>query len=60
MELIKSRSSGNSNSFIRSYNMDHIMAFPTDLDPTDTANEELVNMSINHIAHGDTVSPNCC
>ncbi|XP_045483546.1 ras-related protein Rab-21-like [Harmonia axyridis] len=62
MELVKANSK-NTPKANRSYNSDdinNIMAFSSELEPTDTANEELVNISINHIAHGDSVSPICC
>ncbi|XP_074035720.1 uncharacterized protein [Leptinotarsa decemlineata] len=39
---------------------DDIMAKSSDLEATDTANEETVNLSINSIAHGNSVSSKCC
>ncbi|XP_044745471.1 ras-related protein Rab-31-like [Coccinella septempunctata] len=61
-ELVKVCSK-NSPTFLKRDHTDdinNIMAFSSELEPTDTANEELVNISINHIAHGDTVSSKCC
>ncbi|KAG5872590.1 hypothetical protein JTB14_029708 [Gonioctena quinquepunctata] len=39
---------------------DDIMAKSSELEATDTANEETVNLSINSIAHGNSVSSKCC
>lgn len=37
-----------------------IMATSSELEATDTANEETVNISILSIAHGRTVKSKCC
>lgn len=39
---------------------DDIMAKSSDLEATDTAKEETVNLSINSIAHGKSVKSKCC
>ncbi|XP_018568480.1 ras-related protein RHN1 [Anoplophora glabripennis] len=39
---------------------DDIMATSSELEATDTANEETVNISIHSIAHGRTVKSKCC
>ncbi|KAJ8978818.1 hypothetical protein NQ317_018908 [Molorchus minor] len=44
---------------LKVYN-NEIMATSSELEPTDTANEETVNLSINSIAHGNSVGWNCC
>lgn len=41
-------------------NINDIMAKSSDLEATDTGNEETVNLSIGNIAHGSSVTSNCC
>lgn len=43
-----------------SEDMENIMAASSELEATDVAREEIVNISINSIAHGSSVKPNCC
>lgn len=39
---------------------DDLMAKSSELEPTDTANEEAVNISIGNVAHGNPVKSRCC
>lgn len=45
---------------LKVYDDENMMAKSSELEPTDTANEETVNISINSIAHGRTVNSKCC
>lgn len=49
----------NLTSTLRVYD-DDMMAKSSDLEPTDTANEETVNTSISSVAHGNPVKSRCC
>lgn len=39
---------------------DELMAKSSELEATDTANEENVNISISSVAHGNPVNSRCC
>lgn len=49
----------NITSTLRVYD-DELMAKSSDLEPTDTAKEETVNVSISSVAHGNPVKSKCC
>ncbi|KAK9884065.1 hypothetical protein WA026_005002 [Henosepilachna vigintioctopunctata] len=63
MELLRMSTKNSSATSLKVYNTENVngvMASSSELEATDIGNEEIVNMSINSIAHGHTVPSRCC